>query len=150
MRLLVAYGIYSELERNDNDYQVLLSYAPEVLKNYEAVLTADNIHASGPAFCENKYFVYTGNTNFGIQNLEYDSYTGDIFASVYTGKKPQFPNYDMFVIKGRQTPELKELTGYRGEQGFYFSENHDTKQYHESNICLYRYTGECPAGFEKL
>lgn len=183
MRLLVAYGIYSDTERADNDYQVLLSYDPEKLRKYEALLTFDNIHSIGPDSCENRYFVYTGNTNFGIQNLEYDPFTGEIFASVYKGKKTDFPNFDMFVIKGRQTPVFGELSGHNGEKGkilklsevgicengiygyrfpygktgmcslgdgrFYFSENRDGELFHESDICLYEYTGKCPEGFEK-
>ena len=187
MRLLVAYGIYGDLERKDNDYQVLLSYRMESLKPHEAALTAENVHTSGPDACDERFFVYTGNTCFGIQNLEYDAYTGDIFAAVYKGEKPEYPNYDMFVIKGNQTPLIKELPGYYGEKckvlklqetglcesgiygyrfpfgqtgmfslgdgRFYFSENHDiygAEESHESDICLYRYTGEGPWGFEKL
>lgn len=184
MRLLVAYGIYSDLEREDNDYQVLLSYRIENLKPYEAILTAENIHDSGPDSCDERYFVYTGNTTYGIQNLEFDSYTGDIFVAVYRGCKPEYPNFDMFVIDGKQTPMLQELSGYHGEKGkvlslkkvgfmengiygyrfpygqtgmcslgdgrFYFSENRDSDGCYESNICLYRYIGKEPAGFEKI
>ena len=184
MRLLVAYGIYRDLKREDNDYQVLLSYKPENLETYEDILTAENIHVNGPASCDERYFVYTGNTTYGIQNLEYDSYTGDIFVAVYKGTKPQYPNYDMFVIAGKQTPEIQELPGYYGEKGkvlalkevgltenniygyrfpygqtgmyslgdgrFYISESGYVDGYHESNICLYRYTGEGMTGFEKI
>ena len=110
-RLLVAYGIYEELERWDNDYQVLLSYDPAELTKYESVLTADNIHTVGPEKAENVYFVYTGNTAFGVQNMEYDSNTGDIFLSVYRGHKPKFLNYNYFRIAGKQTPIEAELTG---------------------------------------
>jgi len=173
----VAYGIYSELDRSDNDYQVLLSYKPEQLKPHEALLTAENIHTSGPEACDQRYFVYTGNTNWGIQNLEYDSYTGNIFAAVYKGQKPQFPNYPMFVIKGSQAPVVKELVGYGGEKGkvlelvgdgvefpygstgiislgdgrFYFSEDYYNAEdkAHGSEICLYQYTGEEKELFKK-
>lgn len=110
-RLLVAYGIYEELDREDNDYQVLLSYDPAELVKYEEVLTADNIHTSGPDKAEAQYFVYTGNTAFGVQNMEYDSYTGDIFLSVYRGHKKKFLNYNYFRILGGQTPETEELLG---------------------------------------
>lgn len=110
-RLLVAYGIYEELDREDNDYQVLLSYNPAELAKYEAVLTADNIHTSGPEKAENVYFVYTGNTAFGVQNMEYDSFTGDIFLSVYRGHKKKFLNYNYFRVLGGQTPCEKDLLG---------------------------------------
>jgi hypothetical protein len=46
------------------------------------------MHKSGPDAPEAKYFVYTGNTTFGVQNLEYDAYTGDFLAAVYNGRKP--------------------------------------------------------------
>lgn len=110
-RLLVAYGIYEELDREDNDYQVLLSYDPAELVKYEEVLTADNIHTSGPEKAENVYFVYTGNTAFGVQNMEYDSHTGDIFLSVYRGHKEKFLNYNYFRILGKQTPKEEVLLG---------------------------------------
>ena len=117
MRLLVAYGVYGDLSRSDNDYQVLLSYDPAALAPYETVLSADNIHTSGPAHCENRYFVFTGNTNFGVQNLEYDAFTGDIFMAVYRGHKEQYPNYSLFVIDGSVPPRTETLLGCGGETG---------------------------------
>lgn len=116
MRLLVAYGIYGDLEREDNDYQVLLSYDPAELGKYEDVLAAHNIHTSGPEAAENRYFVYTGNTDFGVQNMEYDSATGDILMSVYRGHKPKFPNFNLFRLAGKQSPKEQELIGI-GERG---------------------------------
>lgn len=116
MRLLVAYGVYGDNEREDNDYQILVSYDPEKLRKYEAVLAADNIHNSGPERADDKYFVYTGNTTFGVQNMEYDSYTGDIFLSVYRGRKEKFLNYNLFRVAGKQTPKTETLLGI-GEQG---------------------------------
>ena len=116
MRMLVAYGVYGDVSRTDNDCQVLLSYDPKGLKKYEAVLTAKNIHQSGPAACENRYFVPTGNTVYGVQNLEYDPHTGDIFAAVYRGQKPQYPNFDMYVIAGGQKPQTAVMPGCYGEE----------------------------------
>ena len=46
--LYVAYGIYSENDRTDNDYQVLLCYDVKKLKKYEQPLSAQNLHQSGP------------------------------------------------------------------------------------------------------
>lgn len=116
MRMLVAYGVYGDVNRSDNDCQVLLSYEMKNLKPYETVLTASNIHTVGPASCDERYFVYTGNTTYGVQNMEYDPYTGDIFLCVYRGEKKEFPNYSMYVIRGDQTPEVKEIPGYYGEK----------------------------------
>ncbi len=111
MRMLVAYGVYGDVAREDNDYQVLLSYDPAELTKYEAVLAVDNVHTSGPERAEAKYFVYTGNTSFGVQNMEYDSHTGDIFCAVYRGQKENFPNYNLFRIAGAQTPKTEALRG---------------------------------------
>lgn len=117
MRLLIAYGIYKDLEREDNDHQILISYRPETLKPYETVLTAQNIHNIGPEHCDERYFVYTGNTNFGVQNLEYDAYTGNIFMAVYVGKKERFPNFKMYAIDGSIPPKKTVLQGLNGEEG---------------------------------
>ncbi len=117
MRLLVAYGVYKDLARTDNDYQVLLSYDPKKLSKHEAVLTAENIHTVGPEHAENQYFVFTGNTNFGVQNLEYDAYTGDIFMAVYRGAKEQYPNYTLFAVDGKTAPREETLIGCGGEKG---------------------------------
>ena len=63
-----------------------------------------------------KYFVYTGNTTYGIQNLEYDPDSLCMIAAVYPGVKEQFPNYQMFFIDCTKAPERKNLKGI-GIQG---------------------------------
>ena len=118
--VIVAYGIYSDTERADNDHQVLLSYPLSALTEYEKPLSQDTMHHSGPETPEAKYFVFTGNTNWGIQNLEYDPYTGNFFACVYTGKKPQFPNPPMFVIDGHK-PAVKQKLAGLAEEGLTLS-----------------------------
>ncbi len=109
--LNVAYGIYGDISRSDNDYQVILQYDANTLKQYERPLSQSNFSLSGPEKPLNKYFLYTGNTTYGIQNLEYDSQTGYWFAAVYTGKKTQFPNYSLFAIDGSKKAMLQELKG---------------------------------------
>ncbi|MBQ8496637.1 MAG: hypothetical protein IJ489_04175 [Clostridia bacterium] len=121
MRLLVAYGVYGDITREDNDHQILLSYRPETLAPYETTLTAENIHENGPGACTERYFVYTGNTNFGVQNLEYDAYTGNIFMAVYKGKKEKFPNFKMFAIDSSIAPKKSVLRGLNGEEGMMFT-----------------------------
>lgn len=120
-RLLVAYGVYGDLEREDNDYQVILSYRKQELIPYEAVLTADHIHESGPLSCCERFFVYTGNTTYGVQNMEYDPYTGDIFLAVYRGWKEKFPNFKLFAIDASKDPEEKPLFGMEGVRGMTLS-----------------------------
>lgn len=103
--LHIAYGIYSDTDRTDNDYQVVLCYdADGWWEKYAKPLNQDNFHISGPVCCENKFFVYTGNTCYGIQNLEYDAYTGNYLAAVYEGEKECFPNLPMYVIDGSEPP----------------------------------------------
>ena len=137
-RLFIAYGIYGDTERTDNDEQVILCYDFDELKKYERPLSENDMHQSGPEKPLHRFFVYTGNTKYGIQNLEYDAFTNTYLAAVYRGAKKQFPNYDLFAIDAAVPPvrcvtadfpdgcerltlsalgELDEATGLRG---FYF------------------------------
>jgi len=102
--LYVAYGIYGDTARSDNDYQVILQYDVSNWEKYAQPLAQGKLHRSGPEKPLEKYFVKTGNTLYGIQNLAYDPFTGNLFAAVYRGTKPQFPNYDLFVIDGKKKP----------------------------------------------
>ena len=98
--LAVAYGIYGDIERNDNDNQVILFYDTSDWDRFAEPLLQSAPHRSGPPSYDHKAFLFTGNTTYGIQNLEYDPYTKDTFVFVYPGKKPGFENYAMFVIDG--------------------------------------------------
>lgn len=98
MYIYVAYGIYNDVNRDDNDYQIVVRYDTSDWDKYAQPLNQENIHTSGPEKPESKYFIYTGNTTYGVQNLEYDPATGYLFAAVYRGSKPQFPNYSMYVF----------------------------------------------------
>jgi hypothetical protein len=102
--LYVAYGIYGDTARRDNDHQVILKYDVSNWGKYAQKLSQDKLHHSGPKKPLDKYFLKTGNTRYGIQNLAYDPYTGNLFAAVYFGSKTQFPNYDLFVIDGKKKP----------------------------------------------
>lgn len=84
--LYVACGIYSDTTRNDNDYQILLCY------DLEALQKGKNTPAE-------VIFVKTGNTSYGVQNMAYDALNDQILLAVYRGKKPQYPNYDLFAIE---------------------------------------------------
>jgi len=124
--------------------------------------------------CTHRYFVPTGNTTFGVQNMEYDSFTGDIFLAVYPGQKEHYPNFPLYVIDGKKKPSeegvlsLKEsglyekgVYGYRfpygstgmislGDGFFYFSHNAVVDGRHCADICLYRHTGEAEEVFERV
>lgn len=108
--LYVAYGVYGDTTRNDNDYQVILQYDISDWDKYGKTLYQDNLHQSGPKKPREKYFVKTGNTTYGIQNLAYDEHTGNLFAAVYKGKKAQFPNYGIFVIDRHQKAQKAKIT----------------------------------------
>lgn len=109
--LYVAYGIYGDTERQDNDHQVILRYDISDWQKYESPLLQKDMHRSGPKNYDSKYFLYTGNTTFGIQNLEYDEKTGMMFAAVYPGRKDNFPNYPMYVIDMKRSSQYKKLCG---------------------------------------
>lgn len=115
--LSVAYGIYSNTERTDNDHQVLLQYDISDWAELERPLTEADPHHVGPEAVDGKYFVYTGNTTYGVQNLEFDPWLDRWFMGVYVGKKAQFPNYEMFAIDAESQASMTELEGLDGEQG---------------------------------
>lgn len=120
--LHVCEGIYSDHSRTDNDYQVMYQYDIEGWwENYAKPLNQHAMHRSGPEKPRNRYFFYTGNTTYGVQNFEYDEFTGDYFACVYEGSKPQFPNYPMFVVDGSKVALESELVGFDGEKGLVLS-----------------------------
>ena len=168
-RLLVAYGVYGDVDRDDNDHQVLLAYPLADMDRFAAPLDPDGMHRSGPEKPLAKYFVHTGNTVYGVQNLEYDRDTGLIFAAVYAGQKPAYPNPPMFVIdyhkgaaeqtlRGIAPPETGLLlpldghgydglpfpygsTGLASLGGGYFAVSHEgwTEAGDDTHVRLYRY-----------
>ncbi|MBO4378264.1 MAG: hypothetical protein J5889_04830 [Clostridia bacterium] len=116
--MYLAYGIYGNTERADNDYQVILTFDPDTF----AALPFDQNtpHQTGPALYK-KLFVYTGNTTYGVQNLEYDKDTGDLWMIVYPGKKEQYPNFPVYVVDG-SVPVAEEplrITGKAYESGIH-------------------------------
>ncbi|MBE6552054.1 MAG: hypothetical protein E7665_07955 [Ruminococcaceae bacterium] len=148
-KLFTAYGIYGDNSRSDNDCQIILQYDWRKLSEAASPLSQEKLHHNG-ADAEKKYFLYTGNTTWGVQNLEYDSFTGDFFAAVYKGKKEKYPNYPMFVIDGSCAPEEKELPGSKGEKGLMLKLK-ETKKYDEKSGIYgsdfpYGSTGICSLG----
>ncbi len=97
--LYVAYGIYSDISRRDNDHQILLEYR------------LDQVKPGKPLKARERYFIFTGNTNWGVQNLCYDPKTNCIFMACYAGKKPEFPNFSFFAVPVDQKPVEKILRG---------------------------------------
>ena len=130
--LLIAYGIYGGVDREGNDNQVILGFDWRKFDKYAQPLVQGAPHHSGPS-PDAKYFLYTGNTTWGIQNLEYDAYTNDWYLAVYLGKKPQYPNYPMYVIDGSVAPYEGEIYGRGGERGMILTLKDEAAK-HESGI----------------
>ena len=119
--LLIAAGIYGDIARGDNDFQLLFRY-DHALSWWDTIarpLDQTAMHRSG-ARAQHTLFLYTGNTTWGVQNLEYDAFTGDWYLAVYPGEKPRFPNYSMFVLDGarRAEPAVHPATGEPIERVF--------------------------------
>lgn len=110
--LYVAYGIYSDTSREDNNYQVLLKYDISDWMKYNSKLSQRSLHRLGPDKPLQKYFIKTGNTRYGIQNLAFDDYSGNFYAAVYPGIKSEFPNYSLFVIDGKRSPVKEKIISF--------------------------------------
>jgi len=93
-RLYIAYGVYSDVNRKDNDHQILLEYKLSRL--------------FAPS---RKLFVYTGNTTYGVQNMAYDPATDNIFLACYGGKKEEFPNFSIYAVPVQQEAKEEKLRG---------------------------------------
>lgn len=157
--LYVSYGIYGDTTRIDNDYNIILCYPLGDFKT--------PIH---------KYFVHTGNTTYGVQNMAYDEFSNKIYLAVYKGKKPMFQNYSLFALDMNQVPTFEELTNVPYEEAeveqlttcdawhfrwgstglnplgngyYYISENNIENGYNYSNITLYKFTETSTSPFEK-
>lgn len=114
-QIYIAYGIYGDTKRDDNNYQVILSYDIKKWKKYERPLSGQNLHHSGPSKVGQKYYAWTGNTNWGIQNLAYDPNLHCLMAAVYRGGREGWENYDLFAIDASQKPKKQVLKGIEPE-----------------------------------
>lgn len=114
-RLYVAYGIYGDTTRSDNDNQIILQYKLSDIKRKSRYYSGAELHRFGPEKPENIFFVMTGNTTYGVQNLNYDRVTGDFFMAVYRGKKSCWPNYSLYLIDGNKKPVRRVIEGVEPE-----------------------------------
>ena len=96
---------------------MLLQYDTTDWRRYERPLTEAAPHHSGPTAVHGKYFVRTGNTTYGVQNLAYDEAQQRWFLGVYKGTKPSFPNYLLFAVDARTPPTSGDLIGVPGPGG---------------------------------
>lgn len=109
--LYVSYGIYGDIQRSDNDHQVILQYDVSGWDAIAQPLRQANMHRIGPEKPDGKYFVFTGNTTYGVQNLEYDPHSGTMLMAVYRGKKERFPNRPLYFLDCEKAPIHCRLEG---------------------------------------
>lgn len=109
--LTIAYGIYGDSTRTDNDYQVLLQYDTSDWARYESAISQNNIHRNGPEAPDGVYFVLTGTKNWGVQQLEYDKHSDLWLLGTYKSRKPHFNNFTLFAVKGDAKPRRTRLQG---------------------------------------
>lgn len=110
--LTLAYGIYSEPDRTDNDYQVLLQYdASSWWDTIAKPHSEKDFHFSAPEKYEGKYFVYTGNTKYGVQTMEYFDELNLWILNCYHGQKDSFKKLRLFAVDGDVPPKKELLKG---------------------------------------
>jgi len=109
--LYCAYGVYRGDLRSDNDYQVIGRYDLAQLDAKASTVVFGEFDQRSIEKPQEKYFVYTGNTEWGVQNLCYDPTTGYMILAVYRGHKPQFPNYSHFTVDVAKKPSKSVLQG---------------------------------------
>ncbi|MFB7249306.1 hypothetical protein [Microbacterium sp. NPDC056234] len=113
-QLMVAYGVYRNNDRADNDNQVVLQYDISGWGDFERPLSQADPHTSGPAEEDAKYFIHTGNTHYGVQNLSYDAHSNLWYLGVYRGSKPGYPNRTMYVVDGTAAATQQPIQGQPG------------------------------------
>lgn len=132
--LMLAYGIYGDNDRKDNDHQIILQYDWREFDRLAKPLTQEAPHQSGPE-ADARYFAFTGNTSWGVQNLYYDREHAQWMLFVYRGKKPQFPNFGMYLVDATKPPVKAPLTGLNGEEGDLLTLKTLGIKHEETGIC---------------
>ena len=108
--LTIAYGTYSETKRKDNNYQILLQYDVSSWWNNYGKDVSELSHRSGPPDCK-KYFLFTGNTYWGTQTMEYFDELNIWILNCYKTRKSTFNPYTLFAVDGDIKPKKKKLKG---------------------------------------
>ena len=134
--LTAAYIIPANEKRSDNDYQVLVQYDTEDWWDTYGKATpgeGEAAHKSGPEKGSGKFFLYTGNTYYGVQTMTYFDELNIWILSTYKMAKSSFAPYCMFAIDGDIKPERRQLKGQKaGVEGnvlsFYQAGEHDEKR----------------------
>ena len=110
--LTISCGTTPQIDRTDNDYQVLIQYdVTGWWSKYGQPLRYDKVHHIGPKEMHGKFFVYTGNTYYGVQTMTYFDELNLWFFNVYVTRKDNFPKYNLFIVDGDIKPQEKALKG---------------------------------------
>ena len=110
--LTISCGTTPQIDRTDNDYQVLVQYdVTSWWSKYGQPLRYDKVHHIGPENIHGKFFVYTGNTYYGVQTMTYFDELNLWFLNVYVTRKDNFPQYNLFIVDGDIKPQEKALKG---------------------------------------
>lgn len=112
--LTVACGISPQAYRKDNDYQILLQYDVSDWDKYAQPLSFTSFHHIGPQ-SKGKYFLFTGNTNCGVQTMSYFDELNLWLLNVYPTTKKSYSKFTMFVIDGDVRPYEGLLKGQAQE-----------------------------------
>lgn len=104
--IMVAQGPFGNAKRYDNEHQIIMVYDPQkittenLLPFNEASITKEYTAEEEYRY-EHKMFLYVGNIIYGVQELEYDRDTGDIWIEGY-GRPDgsEFPDYSRMLIDG--------------------------------------------------
>lgn len=91
--------------RYDDDNQMIIAIDFDRLTENEQLLSEgyDTAKANTAKHCEAncRFFIYTGYHNWGIQGLEYDKDTGDIWCWLYARTSDcEFPKANLHIIDG--------------------------------------------------
>ena len=110
--LTISCGTTPQVERTDNDYQVLVQYdVTGWWDKYGQPLSYKKVHHVGPKDIHGKFFVYTGNTYYGVQTMTYFDELNLWLLNVYSTRKDNFPKYNLFIVDGDIKPKEKALKG---------------------------------------
>ena len=102
--MIVAHGPYANAKRYDNENFVFLVFDPDditennLIPFTEKMLTAS--YTEDQVFrYRHKMFCYAGNQQYGVQQLEYDELTGDLWMECYSKSDgSEFPAQTRFAI----------------------------------------------------
>lgn len=110
--LTISCGTTPQVHRTDNDYQVLVQYdVTSWWDKYGQPLSYKKVHHVGPDKLHGKFFVYTGNTYYGVQTMTYFDELNLWFLNVYSTRKDNFPKYNLFIVDGDIKPKERALKG---------------------------------------